>query len=385
MQRALLPTELPTLPGLTLAAHYQPAGLHSQAGGDWYDVIALDTDRVAIVMGDVVGAGASAAAIMGQLRGAMAALLLDSESCADALCRLSRVAARIPGATLSTAVILVLNAVTGELTWARAGHPPPLLLDPHDPERPTRYLTDAHGPSLGVIESLGTGVGAAAELAYRQARVVLGPGASVLLYTDGLVERRGRLIDEGLDRLHEALDAHAGAGAGELLTLATTAVPGAGRPHDDIALVVAQLAPDAPAVRIPAPLRLTLPALPEQLRPLRRAIAGWADRAQLSTELTGDLQLAVGEAAANAIEHAYPPQTPGEFSCVIEYTGDAHIRVEVRDHGTWRAPPANTGFRGRGLHFIRTIADDVVLQADPGGTTVIFTIAGAGPHRPIAT
>lgn len=69
MQRALLPTELPTLPGLTLAAHYQPAGLHSQAGGDWYDVIALDTDRVAIVMGDVVGAGASAAAIMGQLRG----------------------------------------------------------------------------------------------------------------------------------------------------------------------------------------------------------------------------------------------------------------------------------------------------------------------------
>lgn len=236
-----------------------------------------------------------------------------------------------------------------------------------------------------MIESLGTGVGAAAELAYRQARVVLGPGASVLLYTDGLVERRGRLIDDGLDRLREALDSHAGAGAGELLTLATTAVPGAGRPHDDIALVVAQLAPDAPAVRIPAPLRLTLPALPEQLRPLRRAIAGWADRAQLSTELTGDLQLAVGEAAANAIEHAYPPQTPGEFSCVIEYTGDAHIRVEVRDHGTWRAPPANTGFRGRGLHFIRTIADDVVLQADPGGTTVIFTIAGAGPHRPIAT
>jgi anti-sigma regulatory factor (Ser/Thr protein kinase) len=196
----------------------------------------------------------------------------------------------------------------------------------------------------------------------------------VLLFTDGLVERRGELIDDGLDRLRETLTYHAGAATSELLALATAAVPESGQPHDDIALVIAQLTPLAPSTRVPAALRRTVPARPEQLRPLRRAVADWAHQAQLPAETTGDLQLALGEAAANAIEHAYAPERPGEFSYVIEYIANGHIRVEVQDHGSWRPPPRNSGFRGRGLNLIRTIAEDVTLQASAGGTRIAFTI-----------
>ncbi len=146
LQRSLLPPELPALPRLSVAARYLPSAVGVAAGGDWYDLLPLDGTRVALVVGDVVGHGAPAAAVMGQLRSALAAYLLDGHSPAAALERLDRFAHRVPGASGSTCVCLVLDWATGELRWARAGHPPVLLLEPAGP----RYLDDGGGTVLGV-------------------------------------------------------------------------------------------------------------------------------------------------------------------------------------------------------------------------------------------
>ncbi|HEX8519538.1 MAG TPA: SpoIIE family protein phosphatase, partial [Pseudonocardia sp.] len=191
LQRGLLPTRLPAVDRLTLSARYLPAGTHTAAGGDWFDVRALDEDHVAIAVGDVVGQGASAAAIMGQLRSALTAYLLESCAPGHAIAWLSRFARAVEGARGSTAVCLVLHTGTGELRWARAGHLPPLVLDPSG--APV-FLDDAHGPVLGLD----------ADLPITEGRFRLTPGSTVVLYTDGLVERRTEVVDDGLDRLAAA-------------------------------------------------------------------------------------------------------------------------------------------------------------------------------------
>ena len=190
LQRSLLPAALPALPRLAVAARYLPSAVGVAAGGDWYDLLPIDEDRVAVVVGDVVGHGATAAAVMGQLRSALAAYLLDGHSPAAALERLDRFAAPGPGLAGSTCVCLVVDCATGSLCWASAGHPPVLLLEPEGP----RYLDEGGGTVLGVD----------GRPPYRQAEAVIAPGSSVLLYTDGLVERRGEVLDEGQERLARA-------------------------------------------------------------------------------------------------------------------------------------------------------------------------------------
>ena len=123
LQRSLLPQRLPQLPRLPLDARYLPGAEGVQAGGDWYDVIELDEHRVAIAVGDVVGQGAVAASVMGQLRSALAAALLQGHGPASALELLDRFAARVPGARASTAACVTLDWTAGQVCWARAGHP----------------------------------------------------------------------------------------------------------------------------------------------------------------------------------------------------------------------------------------------------------------------
>ncbi len=230
LQRSLLPQALPELSRLALTARYLPGSDGVEAGGDWYDVLDLDVDHVALVVGDVVGHGAPAAAVMGQLRSALASSLLQGQSPAQALEQLNRFADRTAGAQVSTVSVALLNTATGELCWACAGHPPPLVVGP---QGEPRYLKDGWGPCLGVP----------ARLPFREAHTRITTGASVLLYSDGLFERRGEVIDDGLDRL-------AGC-AGQL----RSALPDAfadrllaqmfaeRRQVDDVALVIARLLP----------------------------------------------------------------------------------------------------------------------------------------------
>ncbi|HSU11672.1 MAG TPA: SpoIIE family protein phosphatase, partial [Pseudonocardia sp.] len=355
LQHSLLPPVLPELGRVALAAHYQPAAMGSDAGGDWYDVLRLDDDRVAVVVGDVVGQGPRAAAVMGQLRSALAAYLLDGHSPAAALDRLDRFAARVEGARASTAVCLVLDARTQQVCWARAGHPPPLLVGLDR----ARFLDGLGGGVLGLPRSA----------PHVEAQAALAPGDSVLLYTDGLVERRGEILDDGLARLAEVASQHSGAFPGALVRAVLDASVDDIGPIDDIALIVARPRP--------APLDHRFPAASAQLTVLRRAVRDWAAAAALSDELAYDLQLAVGEAAANSVEHAYAARPVGSFTCRLNQAGDGSVHVQVRDDGHWRPIPADPGYRGRGLQLIRTLGRDVTLDTAESGTSVQFTLPAA--------
>ncbi len=368
LQRGLLPRGLPELPRLALAAHYLPAGRHTQAGGDWYDIITLGPEEIAIVVGDVVGHGSWAAAVMGQLRSALAAYLLDGHGPAGALARLGRFARRIDGASGSTVICLVLHTGTGALRWARAGHPPPLIVGPAG----ARFLDDAHGAVLGLLDPP----------PFTEATTTIAPGSSVILYTDGLVERRGEVIDDGLDRLVAVGGPHHAAAPAELLTAVLDHALGRAGAHDragapdDVALIVARL--------LPAPLHQRLRARPEQLAVVRRTIEAWSAAAALPRNLTEDLQLAIGEAVTNSVEHAFAGRDPGWFSYRIDQVGDGRVHVEISDDGCWRPVPAEAGYRGRGLAMIGALGQDVMIDTGGPGTRIGFTLAAPATAGPVA-
>jgi anti-anti-sigma factor len=369
LQLSLLPARLPGLERLALAARYLPGAEGTQAGGDWYDVVELEGGRVAIAVGDVVGQGPAAAAVMGQLRSALSTALLQGCDPAEALELLDRFAARLPGSLASTAACLVVDPETGAVRWARAGHPPPLLVTPEG----ARLLD---GAGSGAV------LGAPGRPPYTEGAVEITPGTTLLLYTDGLIERRGELLDDGLDRVRAAAVQHAAADPARLTARLLTEVLADTDQPDDVALIAARL--------LPGPLYERLPADPARLSPIRRAVTAWTAAAGLPAETAEDLQLALGEALANAVEHAYAGAGAGECSYQVSREVDGVIRVEVCDTGTWRRPPEDRGYRGRGLELISALTTDVEVVHAPGtgGTTVRFRMppAAGGPDaspRPV--
>jgi serine phosphatase RsbU (regulator of sigma subunit) len=225
LQRALLPHQLPTLPGLSVAARYLPAAAETQVGGDWYDVIELDHRTIGMAIGDVAGRGLMAAAFMGQLRSALRASALEGDPPGPVLTRVARFV-DLGDAPMATMLYGTLNLETLELVYARAGHPYPLLLRE---DGSSEYLIDEGNPPLG----------AGLVSHYREQRVSLRPGETLLLYTDGLIERRGERLSEGEARLAEVL-----ASAPAKLELKCSSViermtEGA-QGHDDIALLAVQ-------------------------------------------------------------------------------------------------------------------------------------------------
>jgi anti-anti-sigma factor len=353
LQRSLLPQQLPLLSRLALAARYLPGAAGTRAGGDWYDVVELTDTCVAIAVGDVVGQGPAAAAVMGQLRSALSTALLTGNSPAQALELLDRFAARLPGATASTAACLIVDWGRGVVRWASAGHLPPLL---------------ASGGEVRFLDGLGgTVLGVPGRRPFTEGTAEIEPGAVVLLYTDGLVERRGETLDAGLDRLANAFRRHGAEPPDRLASLLVSEILADTDQPDDVALIAARLAPP--------PLGQRLPADPARLAAVRRAVVGWATEAGLPDIAIEDLQLALGEAVANGVEHAYRDQPPGTCAFSLARRPDGGVDVQVQDFGTWRPAPSDAGFRGRGIQLIRRLAEDVHIEATPGGgTTVRFRI-----------
>jgi PAS domain S-box-containing protein len=374
LQRSLLPQGLPVVPRLPIAVRYLPGAVGTSAGGDWYDVVEVDDTHVAVVVGDVVGQGTAAAAVMGQLRTALSGYLLAGHGPGPALDLLDGLVARVPGARASTAVCVLVDTVTGDVRWSRAGHLP-VLLAPADRSAP-HLLTDpaGHGPLLGLAHTRAQ--------ARTEGTTRIAPGSSLVLYTDGLVERRRESLDEGLDRL-VAVAAACEDRAPEAMASTLLAELAPAEAIDDVAVVVVRL--------VPAPLELRLAADPARLGPLRRTVGAWASEAGLAEDVIEDLQLALGEAATNAVEHAYGPVPPegSEVSVQLATRADGGVEVGVRDRGAWREAAADPGHRGRGLLLIRALADDVVVEGGPDGTVVTFAVppgrredADAAPGRP---
>ncbi|WET82435.1 SpoIIE family protein phosphatase [Amycolatopsis sp. QT-25] len=350
LQRSLLPRELPALPRIAAAARYLPVAAHAQTGGDWYELIALRGSVVALSVGDVVGKGPQAAAVMGQLRSALAAGLLDGHGPAAALHRLDEFAARIEGASGTTCACLTLDWETGELRWALAGHPPPVVVD---------------GSTATLLPGGGSVLGGPRRSHYREETATLKPGASVLLYTDGLIERRDEHIDDGLRRLCKAVADNQSLPPEPLVATIIDSLLHTGQ-DDDVALLGLRLTPP--------PLRRSRPAEPGILRELRAEVVRWSQLAGIPAELYQDLNLALVEAVANSIEHAYP-QTAGEVAYSVTRTAAGKIEVDVRDRGTWRPEPADNGHRGRGIQLIKALAEEATIEQDEHGTTVRFQIA----------
>jgi serine phosphatase RsbU (regulator of sigma subunit) len=191
LQNALLPASLPTVAGLSVAARYVPASAASHVGGDWYDVVPVADGRVAVVIGDVSGHGLEAAATMALVRHAALAYIMEDPRPATVLAKLSRFVNATPHAYFATVLCVLVDVGRRTISVASAGHLPPLLAQ----NGAVDYLELTPGPPVGV--------GGSEEFQERTA--VVENGAALVAFTDGLVERRGEVLDVGLERLRRAV------------------------------------------------------------------------------------------------------------------------------------------------------------------------------------
>ena len=230
LQRSMLTTHLPEVDGVEIAVRYLPGGRESEVGGDWYDVILLPGGRVAVVIGDVVGRGIEAAVTMSQLRTALRAYAIDGLEPVDVVRKLHRMTDHLAEGLSTTLVYLDLDPATGELRYVSAGHLPVLRIDAAGT---SSYLEDARSTPLGTLPP---------DAEIPQARCVLQPGESLLLYTDGLVERRDAGLISRLDQLREAVEC-APEELEACLDHVTATMAGDAVRFDDIALLKLRYAP----------------------------------------------------------------------------------------------------------------------------------------------
>ena len=345
LQRSLLPRTLPSVPGLTMAGRYLPATHESAVGGDWYDVIELGHRRLGLTIGDVAGHGMAAATYMGHLRSAMRAYALDDDGPAVLLGKLSRFADQ-EHSRMATVIYATLNLDTWVVDFARAGHPYPLLMRA---DGSTTFLADAAGPPLGT--------GAAAD--YNEQRVTLTAGETLLFYTDGLIERRGRNLSEGEAALVEAATAAPDEPELKCRSIIERLTEGNDVP-DDIAILAIR------SVGLQELLEVEVPAKAEQLATVRHLIRRWVTANGGADDDCAAFAIAVTEACANSVEHAYGP---GNASIQVRAAlVDGEATVTIGDRGGWREARGEN--RGRGIPVMRAFMDDVSIEAGDQGTTV---------------
>ncbi|MER8188418.1 SpoIIE family protein phosphatase [Kitasatospora sp. NPDC094015] len=345
LQRAILgPSHLPE----GFAVRYEPATRPLEVGGDWYDVVALPDGRTGIVVGDCVGRGLTAATVMGQLRSACRALLLQDTSPARVLAAMDRFAADIPGAMCTTVFCAVLDPADGSLTYSSAGHPPGIL---------------THGDGTTVLLQDGR----ALPLAVRtgedrpEARCTMPPRSTLLLYTDGLVERRRRPLSEGIDRAGAALREGRALPVDELAARVMADLASDGGYDDDVAILLH---------RHPAPLEVVFRAESGQLAPVRDRLRGWLNRCGLPTPTVQNVLVAAGEACANAIEHGHR-DAPGARVRLYATVTAVELQLTVTDTGNWKIPGHRDDTdRGRGVALMNALMQKVTITPGSTGTTV---------------
>jgi serine phosphatase RsbU (regulator of sigma subunit) len=229
LQRAVLPARLPPVAGVELAARYLPADMPSLVGGDWYDAFCLPDGSLAVATGDVVGHDLEAAATMGQVRNALRAYAFSDDPPAEVLSRLNRLLTGLGDHGLATALFGRLDPGQRMFHWACGGHPPPLLIG-------------ATGVQL-LASPAGAMLGAVPEARYTDAHAALEPGDLLVLYTDGLIERRGSDLDQDFAALIEAAAGLGGRSAESVCaTLIARLLPDQEH-EDDVCLLVLRILP----------------------------------------------------------------------------------------------------------------------------------------------
>jgi anti-sigma regulatory factor (Ser/Thr protein kinase) len=385
LQRSMLPSLGPEIPGMQVTARYIPTGGGLQVGGDWYDMIPLPSGRFALAMGDVQGHDVRAAGLMGQLRIALRAYASEGHRPDAVLTRASRF---LHGIThddqmtdirFATCVYVEADPATGMLEIARAGHPDPAIrmADGTVMMRPT-----AGGLPLGVDP----------DADYPTTRFALEPGETLMLCTDGLIETGGHDLDTGWRRLRTILEEHPGDDGVDLESLADALVQGvhgpsshhttgplADRREDDIALLLLGRPLDGagrPAIRrtLLSVAQDEPDRIAEARRHLRELLHDWASPEQIDSAV-----LLVSEMVTNVLVH-----TDTDALLLAEVTGEAGargLRVQVTDAGDdlpHKRRPGELASSGRGLMLIELLADAWGVNPRGEGKSIWFELYESG-------
>ncbi|MFI1470049.1 PAS domain S-box protein [Streptomyces wuyuanensis] len=354
LQRSLMGTP-PAVRGLETASRYLPATQGAGVGGDWFDLVPLGAGRVGILIGDVMGRGLEAAAIMGQLRSAAHALAKTGMQPRQLMHALDSIVAELDGPDqLVTCCYLVVAPDAGEVTVCSAGHLPALVAEPGGGVR-----------SLDAPVSVPLGVG---DHLHQQTTVAVAPGSSLILFTDGLIETPAGDIEEQLDALIDALDS-AFASAHDLEAVVdkvlSSVLPATEDHHDDVTLLLAQL-PAAPLASTATELPATPASVSRARAFLAKSLVDWG-----CAQVADDAQLLVSEVVTNAIQHGQGPVR------LLMRRNSTELTVEVSDHSHHPPQPRLASAddeSGRGLILVETLAGSWGVRPTDDGKTTWFTL-----------
>jgi anti-sigma regulatory factor (Ser/Thr protein kinase) len=288
--------------------------------------------------------------MMGQLRSALRAYILESATPPQALERLNRFQLSLAWDSMATACVLLLEPATGRLTYANAGHPPPIILGP---DGVARTLQDSLSVPLGALDVVG----------YVEGEAMLEPGATLVLYTDGLVEQRDQLIDRGIERLETALVDGGPTAPEALCERILSGTFGAAGVNDDVTMLLVQA-----TLALGETMTIELVGESPALSSFRQALRRWLSESGAEPDEVQDIVMATNEACQNASEHAYG-LSPEPFQVMLDAdSGD--VVITVRDRGGWRDSVSND--RGRGLPLMRALMDTVEIDQRSSGSTVVL-------------
>jgi anti-sigma regulatory factor (Ser/Thr protein kinase) len=352
LQRALLPERLPVDDRLAFDAAYLPGAQEAIVGGDWYDAFRLPDGRIAFSIGDVAGHGLRAAIVMGEVRQAFRAAALNPNSPSLVLERANTIVNMRANPVMVTAMFGIVDPRDGTVTYASAGHPAPLLALPCG----VVSLLPKDGVPLGIVDTIG-----ATDWTF-----TLPPGALFTAYTDGLIEY-SRDVIEGEERLLAAARegvVHIDADPARALLRRIFATH---ENTDDVATLTVASA-DVPSTTF----AFIFSALPMAVPLVRRSLERFARGVGLDDDCRFSLLTAVGEAVANAVEHAY--LGPPGLVRVHAQSGDGSLVVTVEDDGKWK-PAQRRDERGRGLPLMRALMDGVEIRTHQARTEVRLTMA----------
>ena len=362
LQRSLLAIDVPDDPRFAVATTYRPGVEMLEVGGDWYDVFLPTEGVLSVSVGDVVGRGLGAASAMGQLRSAVRAVAGPDAGPGSLLSRLDRFVEHVEAAGMATLAYAELDLATGEFRYACAGHPPPLLI-PLEGE-----------PHL-LWAGRSTPLGAFSRPQHRaEARVRLQEGDRILLYTDGLVERRDRALDQGLRMLQRAASQRPDVQLEDTVRQLTQTMLADESTRDDVCVLLLAWNGSQFVRHVPADL--------SALAAARSALSVWLSTHGVDHDTRSDVVLATSEALANAAEHGSGLRATDHIHVRARVDrrsdGPDDVVVTVRDRGRWLTSTPTVD-RGRGLRIISALVDDVIVGDDEGTTVVLRRALQEGP------
>jgi len=354
-QRAAIPTALPVLPGLHVDAEY--ASMKARGvGRTWFDVLALADGRAAMLVGDVLHPDIPSAAVAGRVRPILAQLLSESHDLVPVLEQVNQQLRMQDERYATSACMTIVDPSDGRIEYGTCGHAPPLIVEPLGG---TRHLPPTGGGALG----LDLPVAAATGRLGRDGVLVLSSGIT----RQARAEVALRLA--GLSQDPDASTATPGGGGQPARTAAVchaaTEVIRRTDRRGGLAVLAAQHRPAVPR------LKLSVPAIAANVDTVREAVGNWLFGLRSSVEDGAGMTLAVGEATANAVQHAYVGGHVGTVTVEASLQSDGELACWVRDDGRWLSPELSTTSRpGRGLAIMARLCDRVKVSREGSGTVV---------------